>query len=122
MPQDVPDAFFAAPYEQGVAINRVDTYIRQQSRQLPDVPSDELQKVLAVYAPDVAKRLPRILADRKQFLENYMSELQRLRTTSPQAAQDLIDVLSQQLTDLDGAIAELEELIRGMRPIPRTPQ
>jgi hypothetical protein len=110
MPEDVPAQFFAARHLNVGAAHIVAGHLEVG-------PSDALQKVLAVYAPDVAEQLSHVLTGRLSFLDGFASELQRIKASPPEVAEGLARTLDQQVKDLEAAAEDLGTMIRGLRPM-----
>jgi hypothetical protein len=112
MPEEVPTRFFES-YASNVEMSRaVAEHLEGRG------PGSALQKVLAVYAPDVAEQLSRVLADRRKFLDRFAPELLCIKTSPPEEAEELARRLNQHTQDLYAAVEGLGTLIRGLRPIP----
>jgi|1186.fasta_scaffold100487_2 hypothetical protein len=110
MPEDVDDRFYSPSWSNYRSAGEVRVRLAK--------PGGAVQKVLAIYAPDVSDKLSRVLTERMSFLETFTPVLLDVRQSGMAAAEGLLDDLQRQRESLAAAEAGLGDLIRGMAPTP----
>lgn len=110
MPEDVDERFYSPSWSNYRSAGEVKVRLAK--------PGGAVQKVLGIYAPDVADQLSRVLTERMSFLETFTPVLLAVRHSGTAAAEGLLQDLQRQKESLAAAEAGLGTLIRGIAPTP----